>query len=215
MPGQVFIPWRQTPYPPPQERAPPSILNSVAKPIDYFRDLESTQPSVYAEFRHIDQAWTADVTHADFHACVRLMHSAGHISEAEFLLRTNLLVSGDGRSWTLDDVGLDLYSELFGDAKREQFSTAISAFGSQFCVQFSNGAGGGFQAGYEAVISSDYFDRFRMQNRRCYVRFEFFQREFVNADVEEIARPDQLVSFRWMNDTWKETGIGIHTQSYD
>jgi hypothetical protein len=144
---------------------------------------------------------------------VRLLDRTGCSAEAEYLLRSNLLVSeDDGRSLSVDDAGLDLYLELFGTAKREEFAAAIAAFAVQFVARLTKGAGGGFFVGYETVPRSACLDRYQMRNQPCYVRFEYEQRNAIEAWLESLASEDQLLVLRWANGVWEIIGNGMSSR---
>jgi hypothetical protein len=67
-------------------------------------------------------------TAEDFFRLVRLLHRVGQFRQAEYLLRRNFEI-GEG--------GFDLYLELFGTTRQEEFSAAIEAFREQFALDLN------------------------------------------------------------------------------
>jgi hypothetical protein len=179
--------------------------------------VRAVSPAALAAVQQFERAWSQNQgTRADLFDLVRLLHRAGCSTEAEYLLRSNLLVSEeDGRSLSVDDAGLDLYTELFGTARREEFAAAIGAFALQFPAPLTDGAGGGFFVGYYTTARSACLAKYRMQHEPCYVRFEHDHRTNLDAWLECLTAEDQLLALRWTNRVWEIIGTGVSTQVYD
>jgi hypothetical protein len=213
----LTIPWRQSDRSASQVEAAGTAarpFTSLGMPIDYLKALEASRPATYAKIRRFEQLWSRDrVTREDFHAFVRLMHHVGSKAEAEHFLRSNLLVSADnGESWFLDDAGLDLYTELFGTAKRDEFAAAIAAFRLQFSAPLAKGGGGGFMVGYETKPRSVCLDKYLMRNEPCYVRFEYESKDYIEATLESLKpESEQLLFLRWVKGVWEIIGTSYCT----
>jgi hypothetical protein len=213
----LVIPWRQShPSNPLAQSAGTAQcpFTSVGLPIDYLEALEASRPAVYAEFQPFQELWSRDrVTQDHFHAFVRLMHRTGDIAEAEHFLCSNLLVSADdGLSWFLDDAGLNLYTELFGTAKREEFAAAVAAFEVQFSARLTKGAGGGFMVEFETRPRAAALGPYLLRGEPCAVRFEYESKDSIEAQLWNLKSEDQLLFLRWVKGIWEILGTGYGTR---
>lgn len=176
--------------------------------------IEAADPSALVALRRFEKLQCKrKATERDFVDLVKLLHRAGCSTEAEYFLRCNLLVAKDERSPYEDDKDrLALYVELFGTAKQEEFAAAIAAFSEQFAAKLTRGAGTTFWLGYHTVPRRACFSKYRMRNEPCIVRFEYEQRATIEAWLECLSDPDQLLVLRWVNGVWEIRGTGIVTK---
>jgi hypothetical protein len=221
-PRKPVVPWQQSPP------ASPTVgqVESAQRPVSTVvmnlgvldcEAIEAASPAALRAFRKFERSWSRNQgTRGDFFNIVRLLQRAGCARQAEMFLRANLWVSAEeGWSRWVDDAALDLYVELFGTARREEFAAAIAAFATQFAAPLTRGAGGGFFVGYHTVPRSACFAQYRMQNEPCYVRFEYDHPINLDAWLESQTSEDQIVVLRWASGVWEIIGKGILTQVYD
>jgi hypothetical protein len=175
--------------------------------------IKAASPAALRALRKFERAWYRNQgTRGDFFNLVKLLQRAGCPTEAEYLLRSNLLVSeDDGRSLSVDDAGLDLYVELFGTAKREEFAAAIAAFSIQFSAPLTRGAGSGFFVGYHTKPRRACLDKFRLRNEPCIVHFEYDHQDYIEAQLWSLKSEDQLLFLRWVEGVWEIIGTGYCT----
>src|SRR5262249_41303211 len=143
---------------------------------------------------------------------VKLLHHAGCSTEAEYLLRANLLVASEDEQFLLEEKNrVALHIELFGTAKQEEFAATIAAFSKQFSAKLTKEAGGTFCKGFHTVPRSASLTKYRMRDEQCYVRFDYESRAF-EAQLESL-RPEaeQLLFFRWEKGEWQIIGTGYNT----
>ncbi len=124
---QPVVPWRQSPPAPRTAEALESARRSAATVSMPFLDweaIETASPEAYRATQRFQQAASRGRgTRGDFFALVRLLNRTGCHTAAEYFLRSNLLVSEeDGQALSVDDAGLDLYAELFGTARHQEFA---------------------------------------------------------------------------------------------
>jgi hypothetical protein len=212
----LVVPWRQSPEPfasaQSLEAADHPMVTVVMPSLDR-AVIEKAPPATRKAFRNFENGWSrGQGTRRDFYRLVRLLHRTGCSSEAEYFLRSNLLFSkDDGLSLSVDDAGLDLYEELFGTARQEEFAAAIAAFAVQFAAPLTRGAGGGFLVGYQTVPRAGCLTKYRMRNKRCAVHFEYGHRDYIEAEFWSLKSEDQLLFLRWVKGVWEIIGTGCCT----
>jgi hypothetical protein len=191
-----------------------SAIAAVAMPLLDVDAIEGADPSALVALRQFEGRWAAGkATRRDFLDLVKLLHRIGCSTDAEYLLRINLLVaSEEDESLSEEKDRLALYMELFGAAKQEEFAAAISAFSKQFSAKLTNGAGSTFLAGFHTVPRSACLKKYRLRNEQCYIRFEYEKKDFVEGQLESV-KPDsdQLVFLRWVGVVWEIVGTGYCT----
>jgi hypothetical protein len=210
----LVIPWEQTPAPPASATTPSPAdrpIGTVVMPMLDRAAIGAASPGASRALRRFEETWSRGRgMRRDFYDLVRELHHAGCTAEAEYLLRSNLLLGDDdGLSLSVDGVGLALYRELFGTARREEFAAAIRAFVARFSAPLTGGAGGGFFVGYETAPGAACLGRYRLRGVRCAVHFEYASRDHVEAQLWSLADEDQLLHLRCRGGVWEISGAGV------
>src|SRR5262249_54518036 len=136
-------------------------------------------------------------TAEEFSQLVKLLHQVGCTDKAEYLLRRNLEVGKESES---------LYRELFGTEKDEEYSAAIAAFADQFSVELELRENREFlDNDYRTEPRLTRFDEFRLLNEPCDVRFDYSNKDAVEADVSSMESDEYLI-LRWVNRVWEISG---------
>jgi len=178
--------------------------------------IEAADTTALEAFRQFEDLWHhRKATRDDFFNLVKLLCHVGCSTEAEYLLRTNLLlVSEDEQSLYEDKDRLALYLELFGTAKQEELAVAIAAFTKQFCAQLRSKAGASFFVGYNTEPRCDDLEKYGLRNELCAVHFEYDHKDYIEAQVWSLTAEDQLIFLRWINGRWEIIGTGYSCQVY-
>jgi len=200
----LAIPWDEV------ASTAPDLLVSVGKPTGY---PENVEPQHARKFTSLLKGWSDRATKKDeYHALIRLMYDVGDQDDAEWHLRENLLVSEDMITWVLDESALALYTELFGLGKRKEFNDAIAAFPASFSANLSEGVGGGFDVGFTVTSTNACFEIYGMRNRSCFVRFQYFAKDFVEATMQ--SERGQILFFKCVDLNWVLGGPDVVTGEY-
>lgn len=181
---------------------------SVVLPILDREHIQAAGPSLLEAVSAFEQmACRAQATEDDFVRLVKLLCHSGCSSEAEYLLRVNLLI-GNGEELREDPERARLYVELFGTKRQKELESAITAFANRFSAQLSNRAGATFLVGYDCELRSKELKPYRLQNVPCAISFEYTHREHIQAELWSLKEEDQLIFLKWQKSNWKIIGTG-------
>ena len=138
-----------------------------------------------------------DETDEEFLKLCRLLSDAGAVDDAEYLLRRNIDYEG----------GRDLYDELFGSAKINEFERAIKTFETQFGTTLSGRDDSDFlTAVFRSTPAPSQTGYFSILSKACEVTIEFAEKTTINADVIPHAlsteEHDVYVLMEFFNGMW-------------
>jgi hypothetical protein len=168
-------------------------------------DLEAIAARFPEEAREIarlgDLMERGEETEGEFRRLCELLHTVGETKEGEYLLRRNLAYYE----------GLETYQRLFGTAIPDNFSRAIASFAEEFGLHLTLRRERAFldQECQSVPLLGDH-SRFTILNGCCDVRFDYWHRDFVTAEI--VATGAQKVNYfdlntciflRWQNDRWR------------
>jgi hypothetical protein len=158
-------------------------------------DLSRLSSATAAEIRWLGHLMDCgDETPEQMAQLIGLLHDAGFLAKSEYLLRRNMNAVANG---------LALYHELYGTEKPDDFAAAIEAFGEQFSLDLDLVKERGFlDRGYRTVPSLVRFDEFQLLSEPCEVRFDYANKDAVEADVSSLGGDEYLI-LRWVNGVWE------------
>jgi hypothetical protein len=168
--------------------------------------------SALPALRKFEGLWSdGKATERDFLGLVKLLHRVGCPTEAEYLLRTNLLVfAEDDQPPYEDKARLAVYVELFGTAKQEEFAVGIAAFSKQFSAKLTHARRDvSFWHGYNIKPRRACLGRYGLRDEPCYVNFEYQAKDCIEAQMWSSKSEDRLIFLGWAQGAWEILGPGI------
>lgn len=147
-----------------------------------------------------DLMYHGEETAEEFLRLCQLLFDVGSVPAAEILLRRNLDYYH----------GYELYLQLFGTEKQEEYDFALAAFVAQFDLELSLISRSSFLVSrFRTSGGPARWDAFQLLSKPCEITFGYFEQEKVEADVtlidptREVFDADECMLMYFIDGVWE------------